>query len=124
MPDLPRTKPILSIVDLAQMNLGFLGLQFNFGLQQSNMSPIYNYLGTCPDSGVSASGYLCGDGHGQRCGRCQRNSCDFKGGIHHRRSPLDNDNWLVSLPHSRTSADTGADRRHPVQAVDSHGDAG
>ncbi len=28
-----------------QMNLGFLGLQFSFGLQQSNMGPIYSYLG-------------------------------------------------------------------------------
>ncbi|WP_246351955.1 MFS transporter [Sphingobium subterraneum] len=27
------------------MNLGFLGIQFSFGLQQSNMAPIYNYLG-------------------------------------------------------------------------------
>jgi maltose/moltooligosaccharide transporter len=27
------------------MNLGFLGLQFRFGLQQANMAPIYSYLG-------------------------------------------------------------------------------
>jgi maltose/moltooligosaccharide transporter len=27
------------------MNLGFLGLQFSFGLQQANMAPIYGYLG-------------------------------------------------------------------------------
>ncbi|TXC70337.1 SLC45 family MFS transporter [Sphingomonas ginsenosidivorax] len=27
------------------MNLGFLGLQFSFGLQQGNMAPIYGYLG-------------------------------------------------------------------------------
>ncbi|MDR3508804.1 MAG: MFS transporter [Caulobacteraceae bacterium] len=27
------------------MNLGFLGLQFSFGLQQANMAPIYSYLG-------------------------------------------------------------------------------
>ncbi|MBS0481284.1 MAG: MFS transporter [Proteobacteria bacterium] len=27
------------------MNLGFLGLQFSFGLQQGNMGPIYSYLG-------------------------------------------------------------------------------
>jgi maltose/moltooligosaccharide transporter len=38
-------KPILSITNLAQMNLGFFGLQFSFGLQQSNMGPVYNYLG-------------------------------------------------------------------------------
>ena len=38
-------KPRLSLANVAQMNLGFLGLQFSFGLQQSNMGPIYNYLG-------------------------------------------------------------------------------
>lgn len=27
------------------MNIGFFGLQFSFGLQQSNMAPIYSYLG-------------------------------------------------------------------------------
>ena len=31
------------------MNIGFFGIQFSFGLQQSNMSPIYEYLGA--DSG-------------------------------------------------------------------------
>jgi maltose/moltooligosaccharide transporter len=38
-------KPRLSLWRIIQMNLGFLGLQFSFGLQQSNMSPIYKYLG-------------------------------------------------------------------------------
>ena len=37
--------PRLSIAQIVQMNVGFLGLQFSFGLQQSNMSPIYSYLG-------------------------------------------------------------------------------
>ena len=27
------------------MSFGFLGVQYGFGLQQSNMSPIYRYLG-------------------------------------------------------------------------------
>jgi maltose/moltooligosaccharide transporter len=40
-----RSKPRLSWGRIAQMNLGFLGLQFSFGLQQSNMGPIYSYLG-------------------------------------------------------------------------------
>lgn len=40
-----QIKPKLSTLNIAQMNLGFLGLQFSFGLQQSNMAPIYNYLG-------------------------------------------------------------------------------
>lgn len=38
-------KPVLSARQIVQMNVGFLGLQFSFGLQQSNMSPIYAYLG-------------------------------------------------------------------------------
>ncbi|MFZ9429481.1 MAG: MFS transporter, partial [Burkholderiaceae bacterium] len=38
-------KPILSLRQIIQMNVGFLGLQFSFGLQQSNMGPIYSYLG-------------------------------------------------------------------------------
>src|SRR5574343_751490 len=37
--------PLLSPRQIIQMNVGFLGLQFSFGLQQSNMSPIYKYLG-------------------------------------------------------------------------------
>ncbi|MBU6260184.1 MAG: MFS transporter [Burkholderiales bacterium] len=39
------TKPTLTLSQIIQMNIGFLGLQFSFGLQQSNMSPIYSYLG-------------------------------------------------------------------------------
>ncbi len=38
-------KPRLSALRIAEMNLGFFGLQFSFGLQQANMSPIYSYLG-------------------------------------------------------------------------------
>ncbi len=38
-------KPHLSLSRIIQMNLGFLGLQFSFGLQQGNMGPIYSYLG-------------------------------------------------------------------------------
>jgi len=30
---------------IINMNFGFFGIQFSFGLQQSNMSPIYQYLG-------------------------------------------------------------------------------
>ena len=42
---LSASRPHLSIWQIVQMNIGFLGLQFSFGLQQSNMSPIYSYLG-------------------------------------------------------------------------------
>ena len=38
-------RPQLSVAQILQMNLGFLGLQFSFGLQQANMSPIWGYLG-------------------------------------------------------------------------------
>ena len=38
-------KPLLSFWQIVNMNVGFLGIQFSFGLQQSNMSPIYKYLG-------------------------------------------------------------------------------
>lgn len=38
-------KPHLSLARIVEMNLGFLGLQFSFGLQQGNMGPIYSYLG-------------------------------------------------------------------------------
>jgi maltose/moltooligosaccharide transporter len=41
----PDHKPILSLSRILEMNLGFLGLQFSFGLQQGNMAPIYSYLG-------------------------------------------------------------------------------
>ena len=38
-------KPRLGLARIVQMNIGFFGLQFSFGLQQSNMGPIYGYLG-------------------------------------------------------------------------------
>ena len=38
-------KPHLSLWRIIEMNLGFFGLQFSFGLQQGNMAPIYSYLG-------------------------------------------------------------------------------
>ena len=38
-------KPHLSFSQIVNMNVGFFGIQFSFGLQQSSMSPIYAYLG-------------------------------------------------------------------------------
>ncbi|MFZ6718859.1 MFS transporter [Undibacterium sp. Ji49W] len=38
-------KPRLSFWQIINMNFGFFGIQFSFGLQQSSMSPIYAYLG-------------------------------------------------------------------------------
>jgi maltose/moltooligosaccharide transporter len=45
MSDLSATKPKLSFWQIVNMNFGFFGIQFSFGLQQANMSPIYQYLG-------------------------------------------------------------------------------
>jgi maltose/moltooligosaccharide transporter len=38
-------KPLLSLRQIIHMNVGFFGIQYSFGLQQANMSPIYKYLG-------------------------------------------------------------------------------
>ena len=38
-------KKTLNFWQIINMNIGFFGIQFSFGLQQSNMSPIYKYLG-------------------------------------------------------------------------------
>ena len=35
----------LSLLRIIEMNIGFFGLQFSFGLQQANMGPIYGFLG-------------------------------------------------------------------------------
>ena len=43
-------KPHLSLSRILQMNLGFLGLQFSFGLQQANMGPIWLYLKANPEN--------------------------------------------------------------------------
>lgn len=40
-----KKKSLLTIPQILNMNFGFLGLQYSFGLQQANMSPIYSYLG-------------------------------------------------------------------------------
>jgi maltose/moltooligosaccharide transporter len=38
-------KPNLTFGQIISMSFGFLGIQYGFGLQQANMSPIYRYLG-------------------------------------------------------------------------------
>ena len=40
-----ENKPRLSFWQIWNMSFGFMGIQFGFGLQQANMSPIYKYLG-------------------------------------------------------------------------------
>lgn len=44
-PTATPARPHLSVVQILNMNFGFFGIQYSFGLQQSNMSPIYRYLG-------------------------------------------------------------------------------
>ena len=38
-------KARLPLLRIIEMNVGFFGLQFSFGLQQANMTPIYRFLG-------------------------------------------------------------------------------
>ena len=44
-PTASARRPQLSFLQIVNMNIGFFGIQYSFGLQQSNMSPIYRYLG-------------------------------------------------------------------------------
>ncbi|MFO1337559.1 MAG: MFS transporter [Burkholderiaceae bacterium] len=45
VPDQYDRRGSLSFGQILNMNVGFLGIQFSFGLQQANMSPIYRMLG-------------------------------------------------------------------------------
>ena len=42
-------KPHLSFSQIINMNVGFFGIQYSFGLQQSAVNPIYDFLGASPD---------------------------------------------------------------------------
>ena len=42
-------KPYLSFWQIINMNVGFFGIQYSFGLQQSAVNPIYDFLGASPD---------------------------------------------------------------------------
>jgi maltose/moltooligosaccharide transporter len=43
------SKPLLSFRQIINMNVGFFGIQYSFGLQQSAVNPIYDFLGAKPD---------------------------------------------------------------------------
>ncbi|MBS4063089.1 MAG: MFS transporter [Chitinophagaceae bacterium] len=43
------SKPRLSFGQIINMNVGFFGIQYSFGLQQSAVNPIYDMLGASPD---------------------------------------------------------------------------
>ncbi|MFN8692020.1 MAG: MFS transporter, partial [Cyclobacteriaceae bacterium] len=42
-------KPRLTFAQIINMNVGFFGIQYSFGLQQSAVNPIYDFLGASPD---------------------------------------------------------------------------
>lgn len=42
-------KPKLTFTQIINMNVGFFGIQYSFGLQQSAVNPIYDFLGASPD---------------------------------------------------------------------------
>jgi len=44
-----KYKPKLSFWSIINMNVGFFGIQYSFGLQQTNMTPIYSFLGANPE---------------------------------------------------------------------------
>ena len=44
-----QTKIKLSFGQIINMNVGFFGIQYSFGLQQSAVNPIYDFLGAQPD---------------------------------------------------------------------------
>ena len=43
-----RQKPLMDMRQILLMNLGFFGIQYSFGMQQTAVNPIYNYLGANP----------------------------------------------------------------------------
>ncbi|MBK8447513.1 MAG: MFS transporter [Micropruina sp.] len=43
-----RTKPLMSMPQILVMNLGFFGIQYSFGMQQTAVNPVYEFLGANP----------------------------------------------------------------------------
>ena len=43
------TKPLMNITQIINMNVGFFGIQYSFGLQQNSVAPIYSFLHADPD---------------------------------------------------------------------------
>lgn len=44
-----RRKPLMSMKQILLMNLGFFGIQYSFGMQQTAINPIYSMLGANPE---------------------------------------------------------------------------
>ena len=51
------SKPTLSFWQIINMNVGFFGIQYSFGLQQSAVNPIYDFLGAKPDEIIPTSDF-------------------------------------------------------------------
>ena len=45
-------KPLLNFFQIFKLNIGFLGIQYSFGLQQTAIGPVYKYLGVVDDSKI------------------------------------------------------------------------
>ncbi|HEX8347526.1 MAG TPA: MFS transporter [Actinoplanes sp.] len=43
-----RQKPLMDMRQILLMNVGFFGIQYSFGMQQTAVNPIYNFLGANP----------------------------------------------------------------------------
>jgi maltose/moltooligosaccharide transporter len=43
-----RTKPLMTMPQILIMNLGFFGIQYSFGMQQTAVNPVYEFLGADP----------------------------------------------------------------------------
>ena len=44
-----RQKPLMTMPQILLMNLGFFGIQYSFGMQQTAINPIYTFLGASHD---------------------------------------------------------------------------
>lgn len=45
-----RQKPLMTMPQIMLMNLGFFGVQYSFGMQQTAVNPVYEFLGADPSS--------------------------------------------------------------------------
>ena len=48
-PTVVRTKSLMTMRQILLMNLGFFGIQYSFGMQQTAINPIYSMLGADPE---------------------------------------------------------------------------
>ncbi|MFT3861998.1 MFS transporter [Micropruina sp.] len=44
-----RTKPLMTMPQILVMNFGFFGIQYSFGMQQTAVNPVYEFLGAHPE---------------------------------------------------------------------------